>query len=153
MAIEGPSAQPCPFCAYLDGSKDCAFIQRTDTLASFVNLRQYQEGALLIIPNRHLPTVLDLDDELIASLYQAARDHAAAVVKAFGAVAVNIFQNNGIGAGQTVPHFHIHVVPRYENGNPGKIFREGSFEPISLDECLRVAEKIRSAGISKQVLY
>jgi histidine triad (HIT) family protein len=150
MAIEIPGTLPCAFCEYLSGSRECAFIHQASNWSSFVNMRQYQKGALLIIPNRHLPTTLDLDDGTISSLYSAARDHAAAVIKAFGAVGVNVFQNNGISAGQTVPHFHIHVVPRYGSNDPGKIFREGSFDPVSLDECFRISEQIRSAGIYKR---
>ena len=68
-----------------------------------------------------------------------------ALVRGFGATGVNIFQNNGLDAGQHVPHFHVHVVPRYPGSDPTKIYLQGNFEPVSMAELEAVAGRARGA--------
>jgi diadenosine tetraphosphate (Ap4A) HIT family hydrolase len=58
---------------------------------------------------------------------------------------VNIFQNNGLDAGQHVPHFHVHVVPRYPGSDPNTIYQQANFEPVSVMEQEAVAEDVRGA--------
>ena len=61
MAIRLPVVTTCGFCEYIAGTRECALIRRGPVVSSLVNRTQYETGALLIIPNRHLSTVLDLD--------------------------------------------------------------------------------------------
>jgi len=145
MTLRVPSADPCPFCAYLAGDAECAFVTRTESVASFVNLRQYERGALLVIPVRHLPTVLDVDADMLGAVHWEAVRLGRALIRAFDASGLNIFQNNGISAGQTVPHYHVHVVPRYARSDPRRRFQEGSFEAVAFSERLEIAESIRTA--------
>ncbi len=70
-------------------------------------------GALLIIPNQHFPTVLDLPPQTLAAAALESQLLARALVEEFGATGLNIFQNNGIDANQHFPHYHMHVVPRF----------------------------------------
>jgi diadenosine tetraphosphate (Ap4A) HIT family hydrolase len=112
---------------------------------SFVNLRQYEKGALLVIPTRHASTVVDLPLDIIAMIHTEAALLGRALVRAFGATGLNIFQNNGIDAGQHVPHFHVHVVPRYPSSDPTKIYLQGDFEPVSMAEQESVASAVRAA--------
>jgi diadenosine tetraphosphate (Ap4A) HIT family hydrolase len=66
-----------------------------------------------------------------------------ALAKAFPLTGLNIFQNNGISAGQTIPHIHVHLVPRYTTSEAGKIFRERDYRPTAMEERERIAEIIR----------
>ena len=68
-----------------------------------------------------------------------------ALVEAFGATGINLFQNNGIDANQHYPHYHLHVVPRYPGSDPTRIYQEQQFERISLEEQRHIAERIRRA--------
>jgi histidine triad (HIT) family protein len=112
-----------------------------DTLA-FLNPRQYGIGAMLVIPKRHAPTVLDLEAVEAAAVMRHVHRLAQAVTKAFDPTGINIFQNNGISAGQTVAHYHVHVVPRYP-GDPGdKVFHADEFERTSIEERLEIAARI-----------
>ena len=145
MALTLPVEDPCPFCEYLAGRAECAFVSRGDSVSTFVNLRQYERGALLVVPNRHAPTVLDLSAAELSAVHVEAVRVGRAVVEAFSATGLNIFQNNGIDAGQTVPHFHVHVVPRYPGGDPLKVFQARNTPTAPFAERERVAATSRSA--------
>jgi histidine triad (HIT) family protein len=112
---------------------------------SFVNLRQYEKGALLVIPGRHASTVVDLPLDIIAMLHTEAALLGRALIRAFGATGLNIFQNNGPDAGQHVAHFHVHVVPRYPGSDPTKIYLQGDFEPSPIGELQEIAARVRDA--------
>jgi histidine triad (HIT) family protein len=76
-------------------------------------MRQYERGALLVVPIAHAATVMDLDPAQVATVHVEAARLGRALTRAYGCIGLNIFQNNGLDAGQHVPHFHVHVVPRY----------------------------------------
>lgn len=144
MATPLPGSDPaCPFCQNLAGDRQCAFVSRLDTVSSFINPRQYRPGATLVIPNRHVATVFDMTDEEWSAVAVHAKQVAAAACAAFRAPGVNIFQNNGPPAGQTVFHVHIHVVPRPEGDAGAAIFGEALFDRTPMEERFAIAERIR----------
>jgi len=101
---------------------------------------------MLIIPNRHLATIVDLDAETLAAVGAEAQALSRALVEGFGATGLNVFQNNGVDANQHYPHYHMHVVPRYPGSDPTRIYQEKDFMRISLAEQRRIAERIRRAA-------
>ncbi len=143
--LEVPRHAGCPFCEYLDGSRPCAFVFRGDTVSTFLNRTQYERGALLVVPNEHRETILDLDSDLLARVYSEAQRVAGGVVAAFGAVGVNIFHNSGVRAGQTISHFHVHVVPRYGSSEPWRNFRAEEFDHMPVDQLEEIAVPLRVA--------
>jgi histidine triad (HIT) family protein len=142
VPIEIPHPERCAFCRYIEGQGEAAVVEDlADTLA-FLNPRQYGIGAMLVIPKRHAPTVLDLDPTEATAVMRHVHRLVQAVTKAFDPSGINIFQNNGISAGQTVAHYHVHVVPRYP-GDPGdKVFHADDFERTSIEERLQIAARI-----------
>lgn len=139
-----PTREPCPFCLNLNQSNGCIFVHRDEQFASFVNPAQHQPGSLLVIPVGHYPSILDLPEHLIRDIYAHVHRLSGAAVRAFGATGVNVFQNNGLDAGQTVPHYHVHVVPRYAGGDPAKVFSEKEAVRIDIAERQRIADAIRA---------
>jgi diadenosine tetraphosphate (Ap4A) HIT family hydrolase len=106
---------------------------------------QYERGALLVIPNTHIPSIMDLDDSMTLDLYREVGRIARALVPVMQATGVNILQNNGASSGQTVPHLHVHVIPRYPHSDPAQRFREGEFPQTPINELERLAMPIREA--------
>jgi len=102
MPILLPEQDFCWFCRYIAGEQPCAFVLRNEQIAAWINVRQYERGSMLIAPTTHLPTVFDLDANTLAAVYTAAARVGEAAVRAFAATGLNIFQNNGVFAGQTV---------------------------------------------------
>lgn len=145
VPIRVPSTERCAFCDYLSGARECAFITRTDHVSSFVNIRQYERGALLVIPNEHFATALDLDAKLLGAIHSEAVLLGRALIREFGATGLNIFQNNGVDAGQTEPHYHVHVVPRYPASDPHRIFQSKDFQPVPLTDQLEIAAAVSEA--------
>jgi histidine triad (HIT) family protein len=108
----------CSFCQDLAGERECAFIAENEFAAAEVNERQYERGAMLVIPRAHRESILDIEPAEIAEVYTLAREVARAATAAFGALGMSVFQNNGTKGAQSEPHFHVHVVPHSQD-NPG----------------------------------
>jgi histidine triad (HIT) family protein len=140
-----PPYASCSFCDDLSGARECAIVAENEYAMAEIDERQYERGAMLVIPKRHRESVLDIERREIEGLYSLVRDVAHAAVKAFGANGMNIFQNNGTTAGQDEPHFHVHVVPRYEGGDPHKIFLQQDCDVMSMTEQRAIADLLKAA--------
>lgn len=145
MSIYVPDFGACVYCDELADREQCAIVVETELAAAIVNPTQYERGALLIIPLRHRRTVLDVEDSELTDIYRLAKRLTQAFVSGLGAVGVNIFQNNGVKANQTVAHYHVHVVPRYESSDPTVNFRSAEYRFTPLEQQLEVAAAIRGA--------
>jgi histidine triad (HIT) family protein len=145
MSFEIAPYRSCSFCDDLSGARECAIVAENDLAMAEINQRQYERGAMLIIPRRHRESILDIESHELDSVYRLAQSVAHAATKALGAKGMNIFQNNGRSAGQSEPHFHVHVVPRYEDGDPQKIFLQHECQLLSLKEQQAVADLIKAA--------
>ena len=110
------------------------------TLA-FMDIMPQAEGHCLVIPKTPAVTFLDLSDAAAAAVMATAGKVAPAVVKALDAPGFMMVQLNGSAAGQTVPHYHMHILPRHE----GLELKFHAREPEDMDVLSAVAEKIRAA--------
>jgi diadenosine tetraphosphate (Ap4A) HIT family hydrolase len=124
------------------------FVFRGQKASVLVNPRQYERGALLVIPNRHRETLIDASDEEFLAVQLEARRMAKLVVDQLGAAAVNVFQNAGVKAGQTVAHYHVHVVPRYPDSDPAKQFREADYDVVPREQLQAIASKLNEPGLA-----
>jgi histidine triad (HIT) family protein len=145
MKFELPSYASCSFCDDLSGSRQCAIVAENEHAVAELDDRQYERGAMLVIPRRHRESVLDIECREIEGVYSLVREVAHAAAKAFGAQGMNIFQNNGAKAGQHEPHFHVHVIPRYGDGDPHRIFLQQDCAVMPMDEQRAIADLIRAA--------
>ena len=98
------------FCQIARGEVSAAVVARTDDLIAFLDHRPVFKGHTLIAPIRHVDTLLDLPSALMTPLLSLARQVAAALVDALGAQGSFVAINNVVS--QSVPHLHVHVVPR-----------------------------------------
>ena len=145
MTFAIPVEDDCPFCAYLAGAADCAFVARGELVSAFMNPAQFERGAALVIPNEHVGSLLEVDRDVMAAVYHECQRLARGMVSAFGAVGLNVFQNKGIKAGQSVSHYHVHLVPRYQESQPGRLFRASEYPQTPLAELRTIADELRDA--------
>jgi len=100
----------CVFCAIRDGETSAHIVlDRPDSLA-FLDARPVFPGHVLVIPKRHVVTLADLPEDLLAPLFTAVQDLSRAVPAAMDGDGSFVANNNVVS--QSVPHLHIHVVPR-----------------------------------------
>ena len=102
------------FCRIIEGEIPSSRVYEDEDCIVILDLSQLNKGHCLVIPKQHYETYLDCPDELLSHLSSVAKKIGNALMKAFGAKGVNILANCYPEAGQEVPHFHIHVIPRYE---------------------------------------
>jgi histidine triad (HIT) family protein len=111
-----------------------------DTLA-FLNPRQFRVGHVLVIPKRHAPSLLELDPAESALVAQHAHRIARAIVGALDPSGINVFQNNGRTAGQTIPHYHVHLVPTYPGETP-RVTASDDIERTPHAELMQLASRV-----------
>lgn len=145
MRFELPPYATCSFCQDLSGERPCAFVAENEHAVAEIDERQYERGAMLVIPRAHRESVLDIQQDEIAAVYSLVRVIAHAAARALGAVGMNVFQNNGSKAGQHEPHFHVHVVPRYRASDPHRRFLQRDYAVITINEQRAIADVIRVA--------
>lgn len=103
----------CVFCRIAAGEAPATKVYEDDTLCAFLDIRPIARGHTLIIPRRHATELADLDAELGAHIFRAGHRLALAIRRSgLAADGANLVLNDGKAAFQTVPHVHLHVIPR-----------------------------------------
>lgn len=102
----------CIFCKIIKGEIPSFTVYEDDTFKVILDRFPAAPGHALIIPKEHAADLFELPEETAAKLYPLAKKIAARIKTAVGAEGINIVQNNGEAAGQSVHHFHLHIVPR-----------------------------------------
>jgi histidine triad (HIT) family protein len=100
----------CVFCAIAAGEIPASMVLRDDDVAAFLDARPVFKGHVLVVPRAHVPTLSDLPADRLAPLFAAVQRIAGAVESGLGADGAFVALNNKVS--QSVPHLHVHVVPR-----------------------------------------
>jgi histidine triad (HIT) family protein len=103
-------AADCVFCSIAAGEIEADLVLETEDLVAFLDKRPVFKGHVLLVPRQHIVTLPELPAELRDPFLAAAQQLAAAVVEALGAQGSFLAMNNVVS--QSVPHLHLHVVPR-----------------------------------------
>jgi histidine triad (HIT) family protein len=109
-SADGAAGAGCVFCAIVRGEAHAHVVAETDTTLAFLDRTPLFPGHTLLVPRAHHVTLPDLPVELVEPLFTEARRLAAAMPVAFGAAGSFVALNNIVS--QSVPHLHVHVVPR-----------------------------------------
>tara|TARA_Y100000034_G_scaffold105645_1_gene133120 strand:- start:1262 stop:1675 length:414 start_codon:yes stop_codon:yes gene_type:complete len=129
----------CIFCKIVNGELPSFKVYEDEDIFAFLDLRPVHPGHTLIIPKKHSVTVLDTDEEVLKKLMVATKKIAKAVYESLEIKGFNItFCQFEVG-GQTVPHLHAHIIPRYE-GDGLKFWPSREYE--SDDHKKEIQEKI-----------
>lgn len=129
------------FAKILRGEIPSIKLYEDEMTLAFMDIMPQAEGHCLVIPKEPAVTFLDLSDEAAAAVMATAKKLAAAVIKAVDAPGFMMVQLNSSHAGQTVPHYHMHILPRHE----GLELKFHARDPEDMEVLGALAEKIRAA--------
>ena len=107
----------CIFCKIANGEIPSATLYEDEDFRVILDLGPASKGHALILPKEHASNIYELPDELAAKAMVVAKKVAATLKDGLKCDGLNIVQNNGEPAGQTVFHFHMHLIPRYKGDN------------------------------------
>lgn len=104
----------CIFCRIIQGEIPSYKVYEDDYVLAFLDISQITKGHTLIMPKKHVKNVYEMDEALASQVFKSVPKIANAIKKAFNPIGLNIINNNE-KPHQSVDHFHIHLIPRYEN--------------------------------------
>ena len=105
----------CIFCKIIDGQIPSNKVFENDDFIAILDAFPANEGHTLVIPKKHYKNIFEIDEKTISQAYVLAQKIPKAIKNTLNIENINILQNNGETAGQSVHHFHIHVIPRLKN--------------------------------------
>ncbi|MBO4695834.1 MAG: HIT family protein [Lachnospiraceae bacterium] len=131
----------CIFCKIANGIIPSATVYEDDLFRAILDIAPAHKGHVIILPKEHADNLFSLPENVAEKLMPVVKKVAAAVKKTTGCDGINILQNNGTAAGQTVFHLHVHVVPRFEGDGILPVWPQGSYAD---GEAAELAAKIRA---------
>lgn len=131
----------CIFCKIAAGEIPSATLYEDEDFRVILDLGPASKGHALILLKEHYANIYEIPDELAGKVMKLAKKMASAMTKALGCDGFNLVQNNGEAAGQTVFHFHMHLIPRYKDDNVGLTWVPGKLMDDVRDE---IVEKVKA---------
>ena len=133
----------CIFCKIANGEILAATLYEDENFRVILDLGPASKGHALILPKMHAANIYELSDEMAAKAMVLAKKMATAMTAALKCDGFNIVQNNGECAGQTVFHFHMHLIPRYKGDQVGITWKPGELSDADKEEILlKVKEQL-----------
>lgn len=129
----------CVFCKILDGVIPSVKLYEDEEFVIILDIGPAAFGHALIIPKNHYANLYEMPEELLGKVMSLAKVWGEKLVKALKADGLNLVQNNGLAAGQTVFHYHLHLIPRYEGDGVGELWTPGS---LSEEQRKELVEKL-----------
>jgi histidine triad (HIT) family protein len=144
----------CPFCAIVAGRRPAELVYENESVVAFLCEPPATSGHLLVVPRAHRQDIWSIEPHEAMAAMAAAQMLAGVLRRALGAVGVNLRQNSGARAGQDVFHFHLHVVPRYDDDTvlPGCVWGMPPWRPPAGGDAerRRVARHLREAVAARR---
>ncbi len=136
-----PENGTCAFCEYLSGKRPYTIFIQNEFTATLVTKEQRGRPHLLVIPTAHRPTLLELQMEEAQALMLAVRDAARLIDRVYKRPGIAVWQNNGVGADQTISHLHFHVAGTLDEGGTER----GDVEEVTIEQTEAIARRLRAA--------
>ena len=137
-----PTDADCVFCKIVAGKLPCFKLLENETTIAFMDINPVNPGHALAVAKGHWPTVDVIPADVLADVARTAQRVAKAAVKALAPEGVNLVQANGVAAGQSVPHLHIHIMPRRRNDD---VSLNWTPTPGDMKEIEAIANKLKAA--------
>lgn len=126
----------CIFCKIANGEIPSATLYEDEDFRVILDLGPASKGHALILPKTHAANIYEISDEMAAKAMVLAKKMASKLTEVLNCDGFNIVQNNGECAGQTVFHFHMHLIPRYKGDNVGITWNPGELTDEDKEEIL-----------------
>ena len=124
----------CIFCKIIDGEIPAVKVLDEELVIAFMDINPSSKGHMLVVPKNHAENIFEISESDLATLIKAVKRCAKAVKEALNAEGITVLQLNGKASDQIIPHFHIHIIPRWENdGLPVSTWemKKGDMEEIN----------------------
>jgi len=118
----------CIFCKIANGEIPSATIYEDELFRVILDISPASKGHALILPKEHYRNLFEIPDDLAAKAFVLAKKIMTKMKDVVGCDGYNLVQNNEPSAGQTVFHFHIHMIPRFEGDNLGLLWKPGTLD-------------------------
>jgi histidine triad (HIT) family protein len=132
----------CVFCKIRDGKLPAMKVYEDDETLVFMDINPLNAGHCLVVTRTHAPTIWDADEADLRAAIVVAKKTALALREALKPDGLNLLQANGAAAFQSVPHFHLHLIPRWNND--GKGF-DWALVPGDRAQIIQIGERVREA--------
>ena len=139
-------SEDCIFCAIVKGEAPASLTHEDDSVIAFMDIQPITHGHMIVVPREHAVLMQDVNETAAMRAFRVARRMASLARHTLGASGANLLVMDGEVAFQDVPHFHIHVIPRYPGDGFGLTFPKTYEQPPSRAELETVAAAIRAAG-------
>ncbi len=117
----------CIFCKIAAGVIPSATVYEDDDFRAILDIAPAHKGHVIVLPKAHFDNLLTCAPEVAAKALPVVQKIAVALKKTLGCDGINILQNNGTAAGQSVFHLHIHIIPRYEGDGILPVWPQGEY--------------------------
>ncbi len=136
----------CPFCNIIAGDIPGSFVYQDEICSAVMDIQPINAGHILVMPNEHIPDLSSVPPEIASHLFLIAQKLAFAVRQSgIQCEGINLFLADGEAAMQQVPHFHLHIIPRYQDDGFGFEFSPRYFELPTREELEDNAFHIKGA--------
>ena len=132
----------CIFCKIANGEIPSTTVYEDDDFRVILDLSPASKGHALILPKEHYANLYELPDEAASKVLSVAKNVVAKMTKALGCDGYNLVQNNGEVAGQTVFHFHMHLIPRYKEDQVGLGWKMGELTDADREDILAKLKEV-----------
>jgi diadenosine tetraphosphate (Ap4A) HIT family hydrolase len=137
----------CIFCDIVHGTSPASWVYQDDTVVAFLDIQPITQGHMLVVPREHAELMTEINETAAMRTFRVARRLAEAARRVLGASGVNLLVMDGEAAYQDVPHFHVHVIPRYPRDGFGLTFPDSYEHPPARAQLDAIANAIRAAGM------
>ncbi|WP_257349426.1 HIT family protein [Pseudalkalibacillus decolorationis] len=139
--------EDCIFCKIINGEIPSSKIYEDEHVLAFLDISQVTKGHTLVIPKEHHKDIYELPSQVAERIYSVIPKISNSIKHVFQPIGLNLLNNNEEPAGQTVFHYHVHILPRYRKGDGFGTIWKSHQEEYSSDDLQNIASQI-SEGIS-----
>jgi histidine triad (HIT) family protein len=144
-AIRMSHEQNCIFCKIVNGEIPAYKVYEDEHVLAFLDISQVTNGHTLVIPKNHHQDLYELPSEVAEKVFSVVPKIANAIKSSFNPIGLNLLNNNGEEAGQSVFHYHLHIIPRYGKGDGfGAVWKSHQSE-YTAEKYQKTAEQIKAS--------